>query len=395
MEYYKCVVYDEQNKRKVIHLDFNSECEVLKYAKENKLSISSMKKKKSLFNLRKKLNEKDLKIFCKEIGILLESGSDIISLLEMLEQQSSKKLKPIIKSILNSIKEGNSITESFKHTNAFSNFFISMVHTGELSSNLDQVMYTLSDYYDKESKVKGKMKSSSIYPIILAVATILAVFAMLFIVVPKYEEIYSQSNATMPAITQIMISVSSFLRHNFILIFFIGFILIISSIYLIKNNDELKDDVYRLSFKLPKIGDYRLMDITNRFSKSLYILIRSGVEIVCAIDISAKVIDKDYLYKKISSANNSIKEGNKIGESLDDINLFSPFFIRMISVGEASGRLEETLAVVNKFYESEIEQNIEITMKYFETGITLVMGIIVGIIVIAMVIPMFNMVSAF
>ena len=380
MEYYKCVVYDEQNKRKVIHLDFDSECEVLKYAKENKLSISSMKKKKSLFNFRKKLNEKDLKIFCKEIGILLESGSDIISLLEMLEQQSSKKLKPIIKSILNSIKEGNSITESFKHTNAFSNFFISMVHTGELSSNLDQVMYTLSDYYDKESKVKGKIKSSSIYPIILAVATILAVFAMLFIVVPKYEEIYSQSNATMPAITQIMISVSSFLRHNFILIFFIGFILIISSIYLIKNNDELKDDVYRLSFKLPKIGDYRLMDITNRFSKSLYILIRSGVEIVCAIDISAKVIDK---------------EGNKIGESLDDINLFSPFFIRMISVGEASGRLEETLAVVNKFYESEIEQNIEITMKYFETGITLVMGIIVGIIVIAMVIPMFNMVSAF
>ena len=353
MEYYKCVVYDEQNKRKVIHLDFNSECEVLKYAKENKISISSMKKKKSLFNFRKKLNEKDLKIFCKEIGILLESGSDIISLLEMLEQQSSKKLKPIIKSILNSIKEGNSITESFKHTNAFSNFFISMVHTGELSSNLDQVMYTLSDYYDKESKVKGKIKSSSIYPIILAVATVLSVFAMLFIVVPKYEEIYSQSNATMPAITQIMISVSNFLRHNFILIFFIGFTLIISSIYLIKNNDELKDDVYRLSFKLPKIGDYRLMDITNRFSKSLYILIRS------------------------------------------DINLFSPFFIRMISVGEASGRLEETLAVVNKFYESEIEQNIEITMKYFETGITLVMGIIVGIIVIAMVIPMFNMVSAF
>ena len=395
MEYYKCVVYDEQNKRKVIHLDFDSECEVLKYAKENKLSISSMKKKKSLFNIRKKLNEKDLKIFCKEIGILLESGSDIISLLEMLEQQSSKKLKPIIKSILNSIKEGNSITESFKHTNAFSNFFISMVHTGELSSNLDQVMYTLSDYYDKESKVKGKIKSSSIYPIILAVATVLSVFSMLFIVVPKYEEIYSQSNATMPAITQIMISVSNFLRHNFILIFFIGFTLIISSIYLIKNNDELKDDVYRLSFKLPKIGDYRLMDITNRFSKSLYILIRSGVEIVCAIDISAKVIDKDYLYKKISIANNSIKEGNKIGESLDDINLFSPFFIRMISVGEASGRLEETLAVVNKFYESEIEQNIEITMKYFETGITLVMGIIVGIIVIAMVIPMFNMVSAF
>ena len=395
MESYKCVVYNEKNKRKVINLNLDSESEVLKYAKENNLKISSIKKRKTLFNFGKKLNDKDLKVLCKEMGILLESGSEIVGLLEMLGEQSSKKLKPIIKHILNSIQEGNSITEAFRSTNAFSNFFINMIHTGELSSNLDQVMYTLSDYYDKEYKLKGKIKSTSIYPIILFNATVFSVLAMLLIVIPKYEEIYAQSNATMPLITQIMISTSSFIRNNFILIFLVGFVFTISSIYLIKNNDELKHDVYKLTFKLPQIGDYMLMNITNRFSKSLYILMRSGVEIVSAIDISAKVIDKEYIYNRISIANNSIKEGNKIGESLDDIKLFSPFFIRMISVGESSGRLEETLATINKFYEGEMEQKIEITMKYFETGIILVMGIIVGAIVIAMVIPMFNMVSAF
>ncbi|MBU5336241.1 type II secretion system F family protein [Intestinibacter bartlettii] len=395
METYKCVVYDEKNKRKTLNLDFESEDDVLKYAKANNLKVSSIKKRQSIFNFGKKLNNKDLKILCKEMGILLESGSEITGLLQMIEGQANKRLKPIINQILKGIQEGNSITESFRNTNAFSRFFISMVHTGELSSNLDQVMYTLSDYYDKESRLKGKIKSSSVYPIILFVATILSVLAMLLVVVPKYEEIYSQTNVEIPQMTQIMISSSNFLRNNFILIFLVLFIITISGVYLIKNSDELKHDAYKLIFKLPQVGDYMLMDITNKFSKSLFILVKSGVEIVSAIDISARVIDKKYLYDRISVANNSIKEGNNIGESLADINLFSPFFIGLISVGESAGRLEETLETINKFYESEIDQKIEITMKYFETGIILIMGLIVGAVVIAMMIPMFNMVSAF
>ena len=177
MESYKCVVYDEKNKRKIINLEFESEDDVLKYAKVNNLKLSSVKKKRKLFSTRKKLSSKDLKILCKEIGILLESGSEITGLFQVLEKQANKKLKPVIKQISNGIQAGNSITESFRDTNAFSKFFISMVHTGELSSNLDQVMYTLSDYYDKEAQLKGKVKSASVYPIILCVATILSVLA--------------------------------------------------------------------------------------------------------------------------------------------------------------------------------------------------------------------------
>ena len=158
--------------------------------------------------------------------------------------------------------------------------------------------------------------------------------------------------------------------------------------------EDLRRDIYKTLFKVPQLGDYMLMNITNKFSKALYILIKSGVEIVNAIEISAKVVDKKYIYDVILDANNSIKEGNKIGESLNDINLFPTMFITMVSVGEESGKLEEALEMINKFYEGEIDQKTEVTMKYFETGITLVMGLIVGVVVIAMVIPMFNMVSA-
>lgn len=135
MESYKCVVYDEKNKRKIINLEFESEDDVLKYAKVNNLKLSSVKKKRKLFSTRKKLGSKDLKILCKEIGILLESGSEITGLFQVLEKQANKKLKPVIKQISNRIQAGNSITESFRNTNAFSTFFISMVHTGSLEDS--------------------------------------------------------------------------------------------------------------------------------------------------------------------------------------------------------------------------------------------------------------------
>ena len=137
-----------------------------------------------------------------------------------------------------------------------------------------------------------------------------------------------------------------------------------------------------------------ILTITNKFSKSLYILVKSGVEIISAIDISAKVIDKKYIYDMIAIVNNSIREGNEIGSSLGKINLFPQMFITMVTIGESAGRLEETLDTVTRVYEDELDEKVEFGMKYFEIGTILFMGLIVGVTVISMVIPMFNMISS-
>lgn len=395
MESYKCVVYDEENKRKVLNLDFEYEEDVVKFAKQNNLKVSSIKKKKSIFNFSPKLKNKELKILCKEIGILFESGCEITRLLEILESQANKKLKPVLRRILREIESGNSITESFKNTNAFSRFFISLVHAGEVSSSLDQIMYRLSDYYDKEAKLKNKIISISIYPVILAIVTVGSVLFILLFIMPKYEDIYLQNNIDIPTITRCMLFLSNFIRNNYITILMIGTVAIILSVYVVKNNQELRMELYKLLLRLPKIGEYMILNITSRFSKSLYILEKSGVEIVNAIDISAKVIDKKYIYDKICIANDSIRDGNSIGESLNRINLFPQLFITMLTIGESTGRLDETLETINKFYENELDQKIEIGMKYFEIGIILIMGLIVGATVISMVIPMFNTISSF
>ncbi|MDY2734526.1 type II secretion system F family protein [Intestinibacter sp.] len=395
MQSYKCVVYDQENKRKVIHLDLEYEEEALKFAKENNLKVSSIKKKRSIFNFSQKLKNKELKILCKEIGILFESGCEITRLLEVLEAQASKKLKPVLKRILREIESGNSITESFKNTSAFSRFFISLVYAGEVSSNLDQVMYRLSEYYDKEAKLKSKIISISIYPTILAFVTVGSVLSILLFIMPKYEAIYLANNIDIPAITRGMLFVSNFIRNNYIAILLVSFTLLIISAYVVKNNQELRKELHKLFLRLPKIGELMLLNLTNKFSKSLYILIKSGVEIVNAIDISAKVIDKRYIYDMICIANDSIKEGNNIGVSLSKINLFPELFITMVTIGESTGRLEETLDTINKFYENEIDEKVEIGTKYLENGIILIMGLIVSATVVSMVIPMFNTISSF
>lgn len=256
-------------------------------------------------------------------------------------------------------------------------------------------MYRLSEYYDKEAKLKSKIISISIYPTILAFVTVGSVLSILLFIMPKYEAIYLANNIDIPAITRGMLFVSNFIRNNYIAILLVSFTLLIISAYVVKNNQELRKELHKLFLRLPKIGELMLLNLTNKFSKSLYILIKSGVEIVNAIDISAKVIDKRYIYDMICIANDSIKEGNNIGVSLSKINLFPELFITMVTIGESTGRLEETLDTINKFYENEIDEKVEIGTKYLENGIILIMGLIVSATVVSMVIPMFNTISSF
>ena len=177
-----------------------------------------------------------------------------------------------------------------------------------------------------------------------------------------------ENNIEIPNVTRGMLFLSSFIRNNYIAILLVIFISVITSIYVVKNNQELRKELYKLFLRLPKLGEIILLNLTNKFSKSLYILVKSGVEIVNAIDISAKVIDKKYIYDMICIANNSVKDGNGIGVSLSKINLFPQLFITMVTIGESAGRLEETLETINKFYEDEIDEKVEIGTKYFENG---------------------------
>ena len=390
---FKCIAYDENNKRKVVKLDLHSEEEVFHYASKNNLKIVDVKKRRKLF-CRKKLKDKDLKVFSKQMCILLKSGCEISKILKILIEESNNKLEGILKQILSDIEKGKTIKEAFENTKAFSSFYISMVDTGEMSGNLDEVMDKLSIYYDKEQKLKSKIISILIYPAILVVSMIISFTAILIFLIPNFEEIYADNTIQTPLITKILIFLSHLIRDDFILIIGIIVLIIGGFIYFKKNSQKFNEILNKLYFKTPLVKTFNQLIITNKFVKALSILISSGVQIVYSIETSAKVMDNDYIYQKICESNELIKKGNSIGSSLKKVEELPSLFLSMVVIGEESGRLDNILGTVSEYYENELDSKLERGTKFFENFLTLFIGIIVGIAVISMMMPMFDAVAS-
>lgn len=390
---YKCIVYDEENNRKVLKLNIDNEEELYSYADKNKFKIVDIKEMRQ-FIKGKKLKNKDLKVFSKEMSILLKSGCEISRILRILINESNNKVSPVLKEILSNIEKGNSIKDSFENTGTFSKFYISMIQAGEMSGNLDDIMDKLATYYEKENKLKNKIISTLIYPTILIISMIISFILILIFLIPNFEDIYSDNNMKTPGLTKVLIFLSHLVRDDFHLIIIGNLVLIGGLIYLNKNNQKFNEMINKTLFRLPIIKTYMKLIISNKFIKALSILIASGVQIVDSIEVSAKVMSNEYMYEKICKSNELIKKGNSIGDSLKTVEELPSLLLSMIVIGEESGRLDTVLDTVTDYYENELDSRLEIGTKYFENFITLFIGIIVGVVVISMMVPMFDAVSA-
>ena len=390
---YKCIYYDEYNERKIKEFNFNSEEDVMDYALKSNFKIVSIKDIEKSFFKSRKINTKELRVLCNEMSILLESGCEITKLFEMLKDNSSNNLSKLLNEVLNNIKKGNSISDSFKYTNKFNNFFISMVKSGEISGNLDEVMMKISEYYEKEYKLKSKMINIMIYPIILIISSICVVLFMLISIVPNYQNIFMSNGTSPPFVTSLMINTSIFIRKNYLIIILFTILLLFLLIYKLKTSQTIQNLIKKIQYKVPIINNIIKLSITIKFSRTFYILNKSGVDIRNAMDISYKIIDNYILNNQIIECKESINRGNSISKSLECVDIFPSLFLTMIAIGEESGRLDESLSSINKFYEQELENKIEQGMKIFEQVITIVIAVIIGFMVFAMFSPMFDSIS--
>ncbi|MGL6108145.1 type II secretion system F family protein [Romboutsia sp.] len=341
-----------------------------------------------------KIKHKEIKLICKKMSILLCSGHEITKIIEILSQESNKKISKIFLQIANHILKGNSITQSFKNTNLFSKFFISMLMAGEVSGNLDKVMDDLGEYYDKEDKLKTKAMTISIYPLILIALSVCTMIFMLIFVIPNFQMVFVNNNIKPPILTRILIGLSIFMRRYYLILILGFFAVTIGLYYLIKTNKRIKYLKDLLKLKVPFLRDITQLIITTRFCRTLSILIQSGINIVDAIEISSKVVDNEIVYKNLLVTNEYIKKGNNISYSIEKSNVFSKTFISMVKVGEESGNLEKTLNITNKFYTEELNLRIEQLIKFMEPIVTIIIGIIIGIFVISMIMPIFDAINS-
>ncbi len=342
-----------------------------------------------------KIPKKDISIFCRQMYFSLSSGITVFKSIDIVKNQvENKKLKNILNNVFSEVENGKLLSEAFKKYKDLPNLFIYMIEVGEETGKIDEVMGSLADYYDNQYKQEKKIKNAMIYPKFLFIFSILVVCGLVTFVVPVFVQNLISANQKLPLPTQIIISLSEFMKSKWLYI-----ILVVVGLVLIKRTVLDKSIVYRLFIdkfivKFKFIKNMTMQIYTARFARTFSILFSGGISVVRCMEISADVIGNSYLSKKLIESKNLINDGSSISESLEMGNVFPKMLIQSINVGEESGTVDEILVKASEFYDSEANFALEKLSNLVEPIMIVILALLVGFVVISLLLPMFSMYDA-
>lgn len=354
--------------------------------------IKNRKVQLSLFD--EKVTTKDIAMFCRQFYTMLNAGINIIRCLDILGKQiENKTLKKSIIIVHEDVQKGMTLSGAMKkHSNIFPELLINMIEAGEVSGNLDVIMERMAIHFEKENYIENKIKNAFVYPVLLSVISILVVMFLLVVVMPSFVSMFEDNGLILPGPTRMLLSISNWLIDYWYL--FIGIIyLTIFSIISYGKIERGRMFYDGLKIKLPGLKSMNIKIITCRFTRTLSTLISSGMYLLEALDVVSKVVGNKVVSKKLDIVKEDIKKGVPMSTAIRDMNIFSPMVESMISIGEESGSLDELLYKTADFYDEEVENSMEKMTTMLEPILIVLMAIIVGFIVIAMAMPMFDMVN--
>lgn len=336
----------------------------------------------------------DVSRFTRQFSAMTSAGLPLVQCLDILGGQTeNKKLAAAIKQVSSDIQGGSTLADALqKHPSIFNSLYSNMVAAGEASGSLDIVLSRLADYLEKSDALIRKIKGAMTYPVIVLFVAIFATAAMLTFVVPTFAQMFEDVGGSLPLPTQIVMNISNFLQTflPLIIISIIGLVVAVMYYYKTENG---KMNIDKLKLKLPVFGDLERKSSIGRFAQTLSTLLSSGVTIIDALSITAKTAGNKVLEKGIIRTLERITGGLTIAEPLKDTGVFPPMVIHMISVGEKTGDLAEMLKKISEFYQEEVDAAVEALTSIIEPIMIVVMGTIIGGILIAMYLPMFDMIG--
>ena len=359
--------------------------------REKEIFLMKSRSIKRITEISTKPNLKTISIFCKQFSICIKSGIPICDILNLLyEQMIHKSIKNSLISVRENVQKGNSLYISMKKTtNVYPQFMINMIYLGEESGKLDIILEELSQYYEKEHKLLKKFTNSMIYPCTVFI-TLMIVSLFLFIkVIPVFVTNLNSLDAEIPLITRIVLGISNFLGRNFLWIFMIILILVFIFIeYFKTESGKMVFDKFK--FMWPILGSVYKRLIYTRFSRGLNILLNSGVGLLKAFEIIHEVIDNRYFKVRLKTIFNDIKKGEDLSSCLNEMNLFPKFFVAMIKIGEETGNLEQMFLTAADIFYEDAEENVEKASVLLEPIVIIILGIMIGTIILAVMLPMLN-----
>jgi type IV pilus assembly protein PilC len=342
-----------------------------------------------------RVHQRLLAIFTRQLATMIDAGLPLVQSLEILAtQQEHKVFKKILREIREDVEGGATFAGALKkHPTVFNDLYTNLVVAGEEGGILDNILNRLANYIEKAEALKKKVKSALVYPSVIVGVAIMVVMILMIFVIPVFEEMFSGAGQTLPLPTLVVVFLSKLVRKYV----FIVIPAIILFIYLLRKyhqTDSGKALMDRLLLKLPVFGQLFKKIAVARFSRTLGTLVSSGVPILDGLNIVSKTAGNRTIETAILNARASIREGETIAEPLNRSNIFPPMVIQMIAVGESTGALDSMLSKIADFYEEEVDVAVSNLTSLLEPFLMIFLGVVIGGVVIAMYLPIFQMASA-
>lgn len=364
---------------------------------EQRINITKIKRRSSSSWVKRRnyATNKDITLLSRQMATMLAAGVPLSNTLQLLKNSAKKaEMKQIITQIYSHIEAGSSLSQAMKASSSlFDQFYCDLVATGEQTGHLEQIFERICFYREKSENIRAKVKKAMIYPaIIFSLAALVSIGMMLF-VIPTFKEIFASFNAQLPWFTQQVLNVSDAIRQYGIYIL-LAIVLIVIGIHLaIKKSYVLRLKASKLSLKIPIIGEILTKATIARFTRTLATTFSAGIPLLNGLSAARKTASNTHFQNILKIVHQQTAGGRPLHRSIQETGEFPDMMIQMVMIGEESGALDDMLNKVASIYEQDVDNTVDILGTIFEPIIIVILGLLIGALVIAMYLPMFNLMS--
>ena len=342
-----------------------------------------------------KISMRDIVIFTRQFSTMINAGLPLVQALDILAKQSENKaLKDVTRAVVFDVESGHTVADALKkHPKAFSDLYVNMVAAGEAGGILDTILMRLATFMEKNDALVRKVKGAMIYPGVITSVAGIAIVVLLVFVIPVFEKMFASVGMALPLPTRVVIGMSQFLQNYWWAVI----AAIIAAGWSLKKYYATSDGklaIDRTLLKMPVLGDVLRKSAVSRFTRTLGTLIGSGVSILDGLEITAKTAGNRVIQDAIMESRTSIAGGETISAPLQKSQVFPPMVISMIAVGEQTGGLDEMLSKIADFYDEEVDAAVSGLLALMEPIMIVFLGVVVGGMVVAMYLPIFDMINA-
>ncbi|MFN2420029.1 MAG: type II secretion system F family protein [Gemmatimonadota bacterium] len=373
-----------------------TEAEVVGHLRKRRLVVVSVreKPKEVSISIGKRVKTKDLVLFTRQFATMINAGLPLVQSLDILASQQSKpKVAAKIRGLLAEVESGSTLADAMrKHRDFFSEIYVNMIAAGEAGGILDTILLRLAEYLEAADKLRRKVRGAMFYPLTVMSFAVIAIAVLLMFVIPTFAEFFTSAGVALPLPTRIVMGLSNFLLGywwSLIGLMAIAFYALRSY----RRSPEGRLTTDRLLLRVPVLGQVLRKSSIARFSRTLGTLVQSGVPILEGLEITARTAGNKVIEEAVMESRASIAGGETIAEPLKKSEVFPPMVVQMINVGEQTGGLDDMLGKIADFYDEEVEASVQALTSVIEPIMIVFLGAIVGGMVVAMYLPIFDIIQ--